>query len=123
MNKLTHILMQNRILSTGKKLIKNNEIPICSKCLDFIKYKNNYINNLFPFNTQNNKYKQFDKVNLLKNNEKNNENIVPFVFLFCISFWFMVISYPCYKQLNLEFRMEELKLKEYEHNLNQKIKK
>ena len=65
MFKRIYFLMLNRKLSTEKIFIRNKDLPICSKCLYFIEYTNNYPYDPIPSNERHGRCKKFGEVNMI----------------------------------------------------------
>ena len=61
---LLHLLTFQQF-STGKFLIRNTELPTCSKCVHFIEHTNNYPYDPLPCDTQYGRCKRFGEVNLI----------------------------------------------------------
>lgn len=54
-----------RKFSTGKIFIRNNGLPICSKCLHFIEHRNNYPYDPIPCDEQYAKCNKFGEVDMI----------------------------------------------------------
>jgi hypothetical protein len=55
----------NKVISTGKIFIRNKELPICSKCVHFIEYTNNYPYDPAPSNEKYGRCKKFGEVDMV----------------------------------------------------------
>jgi len=65
MYKFIYSLILNRKFSSEKLFIRNKELPICSKCLNFIEHTNNYPYDPIPSNEQHGRCKKFGEVNMI----------------------------------------------------------
>lgn len=65
MYKFNYFLKQNKKIFTRKFSIRNKELPICSNCIHFIEYKNNYPYDEIPNNEKYARCKKFGEVNLI----------------------------------------------------------
>lgn len=65
MYKLVPFLILNRIFSTGKKIIRNIELPICSNCIHFIEHTNNYPYDPIPSGKLYGRCNKFGEVNVI----------------------------------------------------------
>jgi hypothetical protein len=65
MNKIIDFLILNKKFSTKKIFIRNKEVPICSNCLHFIEYTNNYPYDPIPSNEKYGRCKKFGEVNMV----------------------------------------------------------
>jgi len=65
MYKLINFLILNKKFSTEKIFIRNKTVPICSKCLHFIEYTNNYPYDPIPSDEKYGRCKKFGEVNIV----------------------------------------------------------
>lgn len=65
MYKFIYFTILKRNFSTGLIYIRNKELPICSKCIHFIEYTNNYPYDPIPSNEQYGKCNKFGEVNMI----------------------------------------------------------
>ena len=65
MYKLIYFLILNNKFSSGKKFIRNKELPICSKCLYFIEHTNNYPYDPLPSNEKYGRCKKFGEMDMV----------------------------------------------------------
>jgi len=65
MNKPPIKLLINIKLPIEKIFIRNKDLPICSKCVHFIEYTNNYPYDPVPRNDQYGKCKKFGEINMI----------------------------------------------------------
>jgi hypothetical protein len=57
--------MYRSILTRTFSVIRNKELPICSKCVYFIEHTNNYPYDPIPINEQYGRCKKFGEVNMI----------------------------------------------------------
>ena len=65
MYKLIYFYILKSAFSTGKNLIRNTKLPICSNCLHFIEHTNNYPYDPKPSDEQYGRCKKFGEINLV----------------------------------------------------------
>jgi len=58
-------LILNKKLPIEKIFIRNKELPICSKCIHFIEYTNNYPYEPVPRDEQYGRCKKFGEINMI----------------------------------------------------------
>lgn len=65
MYKRVYFTILNNKFSIGKIFIRNKELPICSKCINFIEHTNNYPYDPIPCDEQYGRCKKFGEVNMI----------------------------------------------------------
>ena len=65
MYKLIYFYILKSAFSTGKNLIRNTKLPICSNCLHFIEHTNNYPYDPKPCDEQYGRCKKFGEINMI----------------------------------------------------------